>query len=366
MEEKSQRLTEVLIAGADPAQLTRIRESVEKAGCVVVEAANGEDALAQFKTREPDAVLLNAALPGMDGFEVCRAIRQTPAGQHKPILMVIGGERVEAIRRAYEAGASDFITSSAKGFVLDYRIQFMLRTAKASQKQEKLALASRVAEPVDWPRDFHHKHQSQPVEIAGTLQDVMDSMPTGTALRESEALLIHLAYHDALTGLPNRLLFQNRFQHAIAKAHRSCKQVAILFMDLDQFKRVNDSFGHDVGDRLLQAVAGRLRACTRKGNTLARIGGDEFVLLLEEVEQLGAVCSMAHKVNTCLAPAFRVGGLEFHVTASIGIGIYPDDGGSVAELMRCADFAMYRAKEGGGSSFQFFTQGMPWSVNSKA
>lgn len=437
MEGKIQQLAEILIAASDPSRRTRMRKTLEEAGFAVVAAANGEEALEKFKTGDPDVVLLDTNLPKMDGFEVCRAIRQIPAGQHKPILLVVGAGKAEAIRRAFESGASDFISRSTKGMSLGYRVQFTLRTARAAQflkeNQEKLEFAQRISRLGYWEWNFHQHHwtfseesrqilgltvlppndlsaflssvhpeervavenalsralsgelefnvehriirsdgqiryvhvqgqvvrdsQGLPIRIAGTIQDVTDRLQTATSLRENEARLNHLAYHDALTGLPNRLLFQDRFRHAIVKAHRSRKQVAILFMDLDQFKRVNDSFGHDVGDQLLRAVADRLRACAREGDTVARIGGDEFVLLLDVVDQVKAVGSVAKKVNVCLTPAFHVGGVKFHVTASIGIGIYPDNGGSVEELMKCADVAMYRAKEGGGNHFQFFTTG---------
>ena len=174
-------------------------------------------------------------------------------------------------------------------------------------------------------------------------------------LREDEAHLNYLAYHDSLTGLPNRLLLQDRFQHAVAKARRSGRKVALLFLDLDEFKRINDSLGHEIGDQLLQKVAERIRCGAREGDTLARLGGDEFVLLLEDVTQVGAIGIVANKILSSLAQTFEVGSFQLYASASIGIGIYPDNGESVEKLLRCADIAMYRAKDLGRNTLQFYT-----------
>jgi diguanylate cyclase (GGDEF)-like protein/PAS domain S-box-containing protein len=200
--------------------------------------------------------------------------------------------------------------------------------------------------------------EGRAVRITGTLRDVSVRLKIEGKLRENQERLNYLAYHDALTGLPNRLLFQDRFEHAIARAHRAQKQVAILFLDLDQFKKVNDTLGHEVGDQLLREVAERLRGCARESDTLARLGGDEFVLLLEEIEDMNGASAAAKKIVNRLSPAFRAGGFELYTTASIGIALYPDNGESVEELMKCADVAMYRAKERGRNNFQFYTPDM--------
>ncbi|HEX9777468.1 MAG TPA: EAL domain-containing protein [Geopsychrobacteraceae bacterium] len=209
---------------------------------------------------------------------------------------------------------------------------------------------------------FSRNRQGRPVRMTGTVRDVTDRLQAEDNLRENEARLNFLAYHDALTGLPNRLLFQDRLQHSIAKAHRFGRKIAVLFLDLDQFKRINDYFGHAIGDQLLQKVAKRIRCGAREEDTLARFGGDEFVLLLEDVAQVNSVGIVADKVLASLAQAFEVGGIQLYAAASIGISIYPDNGESAEELFRCADSAMYRAKELGRNSFQFYTP----EVNSRA
>ena len=178
-------------------------------------------------------------------------------------------------------------------------------------------------------------------------------------LKESEEKLKYLAHFDPLTDLPNRLLMQSRLEHSIAQAQRRNDHVSILFIDLDDFKQVNDSLGHVVGDELLVQVAGRLRTRVRNEDTLARLGGDEFVVLLEKLERPDGAATVARALLTALAAPFQLpGGRELYVRSSIGISVYPDDGTTPAELLRAADTAMYQAKAGGGDRFLFFTRSM--------
>lgn len=170
--------------------------------------------------------------------------------------------------------------------------------------------------------------------------------------------MAHLAQHDFLTGLPNRALLTERLAQAIGLAHRHHAQVALLFLDLDHFKNINDSLGHGVGDQVLQAVAERLTQCVRATDTVGRQGGDEFVILLAEIDQPKDAAVVAEKLRAALAAPLRIGGHDLHVSLSIGIGIYPDDGTDVDAVMRCADTAMYHAKARGRNNHQFFTAEM--------
>jgi diguanylate cyclase (GGDEF)-like protein len=429
---------EILIVDDDIFMRQIFRDALERAGYAVVEAETGEKALEIFQARAPAAVLLDVYLPGMDGFEVCRAIRQLPGGAHTPILMVTGGGEEELIHRAFEVDATDFISKPVNSTVLGYRVRYMLRAARTAAglrgTQKRLALTQRIAglgyyewdvsknvwtfseesrrilgleeaiaadvapfcrtaHPEDriavetalaqaikgkvafnieyrvvWLdgqiRNVHNKAEFSldgeglPVRMSGIVHDVTERLHTEAQLRDNEARLNYLAYHDFLTGLPNRLLFHDRLQHAIAKSRRSQRKAAILFLDLDQFKRINDSLGHDIGDQLLQKVAARLRSCAREEDTLARLGGDEFVLLLEEVTQVSSVGIVANKILSALSETFTVGGFQLYSAASLGISLYPDNGESVEELMRCADIAMYRAKELGRNNLQFYTADM--------
>ena len=174
----------------------------------------------------------------------------------------------------------------------------------------------------------------------------------------AKAQLDHLAHHDVLTGLPNRMLLQDRLSHAIEMARRQGRQFAMLFMDLDRFKHINDSLGHAVGDQLLQSVARRLMRCMRHSDTVSRQGGDEFVVLLSTIKHPDDAAISAQKILTALAVPHLIGELELHVSVSIGISIYPEDGRDAETLTKSADTAMYQAKENGRDNYKFFEQTM--------
>lgn len=190
------------------------------------------------------------------------------------------------------------------------------------------------------------------LRLRGTVQDV-------TAARQSEAHIQYLAHYDTLTRLPNRALWMERAGAALAAARRHAEDVlAVLFLDIDQFKTVNDSLGHGVGDQLLAEVARRLQSCLRADDLLARLGGDEFVLLLPRLERAEAAADVATKLLAALAEPLRLGEHELSVSASIGIALYPADGQDVDTLLKHADTAMYGAKAAGRAHFQFFVPEM--------
>jgi diguanylate cyclase (GGDEF)-like protein/PAS domain S-box-containing protein len=179
-----------------------------------------------------------------------------------------------------------------------------------------------------------------------------------TRSREMAEKMAHLAQHDALTDLPNRVLLNERFVQAIALAGRHRRKAAILFLDVDRFKNINDSLGHGMGDKLLLSVATRLLACVRVSDTVSRQGGDEFLVLLPDIERAQNAARFAAKILTAQAAPHRIDGQELHVTMSIGIGLYPDDGQDVETVIKSADTAMYHAKENGRNNYQFFAQDM--------
>ena len=170
--------------------------------------------------------------------------------------------------------------------------------------------------------------------------------------------MAHSAQHDFLTGLPNRMLLNDRVTQAIALAQRHMKKVAVLFLDLDGFKHINDSLGHPIGDKLLQSVAKRLVDCGRSSDTVSRQGGDEFVVLLSEVEQSDDAAITARRMLQAVAEPHSIGQHDLHVTTSIGVSIFPDDGLDAETLIKNADTAMYQAKENGHQSYQFFKPAM--------
>jgi diguanylate cyclase (GGDEF)-like protein len=181
-------------------------------------------------------------------------------------------------------------------------------------------------------------------------------------LRAAEAKIAYaerieyLAYHDGLTSLPNRSLFSMLLSQSISQAHRYDRQLAVLFLDLDRFKQINDTLGHEAGDQLLQQVATRLQACLRDSDSVARLGGDEFVVLLPELSENKYAATAAQKILSTVAKPFNLRGQEFRITASVGISVFPQDGLDEQTLKKHADIAMYQAKQQGKNNFQFYSE----------
>jgi diguanylate cyclase (GGDEF)-like protein len=170
--------------------------------------------------------------------------------------------------------------------------------------------------------------------------------------------MARLAQHDGLTDLPNRMLLTDRLKQAIARAHRNGTRVAVMYLDLDGFKHINDSLGHAVGDNMLQSVAARLVGCVRSSDTVSRLGGDEFVVLLSEISHAEDSSITARKILAALTPAHMLDDAYLHVTVSIGLSAYPDDGDNAEALIKNADTAMYQAKEAGRNNYRFYTREM--------
>jgi diguanylate cyclase (GGDEF)-like protein len=195
------------------------------------------------------------------------------------------------------------------------------------------------------------RRQGVPSKAWGSFQDI-------TARRLSEDQIARLAHYDELTGLPNRNLFASHLAHALTRARRLSQSVALLFIDLDRFKHINDALGHDVGDEVLKIVGERLSEALRASDLLARLGGDEFVVIAEDVAQSEAIAALASKLIAAVDRPIKVGGHEFTLTASLGISLFPKDGTDVQTLLKNADTAMYRAKEQGRNGFQFYSPQM--------
>jgi diguanylate cyclase (GGDEF)-like protein/PAS domain S-box-containing protein len=204
---------------------------------------------------------------------------------------------------------------------------------------------------------FEEKTITPLKDAAGAVTHFISNGKDITERMQAEERLHRLAYHDVLTGLPNRALFMERLLHALSRKGRN-RQLAVMFLDMDQFKTINDTLGHDVGDQLLQAFPERIAGCIRQSDTIARFGGDEFAILLEDIAAAEAVGQIAAKIIERLAQPFAVGTHELFVTISIGISLYPDDSSDVYTLLKHADSAMYRAKELGRNTYQFYSQEM--------
>ncbi|GIX22585.1 MAG: hypothetical protein KatS3mg121_1368 [Gammaproteobacteria bacterium] len=280
----------VLVVDDDRSTRIGLRSVLEQDGYRVVECADGEAALAACAERTPDLILLDALLPGLDGFAVCRRLRERADIKHLPILMITALDDEAAIDQAFSSGASDFIPKPLNLAVLRQRIARLLEAGWAE------------------------KH------------------------------IRHLAYHDTLTGLPNRRHFMEALSEALATADDGAL-TAVLFVDLDRFKLVNDGMGHAAGDLLIQAVAQRLRGALRAGDLIARLGGDEFTVLLTDMPGTEAVARVAVKLGQALARPYELEGQQVWVTASIGIALAPHDARDADTLLRYADTAMFQAKE---------------------
>jgi diguanylate cyclase (GGDEF)-like protein/PAS domain S-box-containing protein len=275
---------------------------------------------------------------------------------------------VDSDNFTYSEGLSVLFGRRANDPAIDYRA---LQERLHPDDRELFAITMRhaVKQGVDFQVDYrvvwpdgsthwlanrgqvHRNAEGRAVRVIGVALDITDR-------KQAEQRIAHMAHHDALTGLPNRVLLRDRIGQAIAQAHRNGTQLAVLFIDLDRFKTINDSLGHQLGDRLLQSVASRVLVCVREGDTVSRVGGDEFVIVIPGLHSAADAAAVATKILEVLASAFHLNGVDLHVAASVGISLYPADGADAETLMRNADTAMYHAKDSGRGNYQFFTQHM--------
>jgi diguanylate cyclase (GGDEF)-like protein len=315
-----------------------------------------------------DLILLDLQMPGMDGFQVMEALKEIEHDAYLPVLVITA--QPEHKLRALKYGARDFISkpfqlpevlsrisnmlevrllhreSKRHSQVLEQTIRELreaeagLRSAEAALTLEKAALAEHIVQL---------QHANEHLVVAS-----VEAYALAEEIQEAKIQMAHLAQHDVLTDLPNRFLLYDRIAQAIALARRQGRQVAVMFLDLDRFKSINDALGHGAGDQLLQSVATRLTACVRNSDTVCRQGGDEFVILLADIEHAEDVALSAQKIFAALSLSYRIDHLDLHVTMSVGISVYPNDGQDADSLIKSADTAMYHAKQGGRNNYLFF------------
>lgn len=275
-------------------------------------------------------VFANPAVQPTFGYEIGELV-----GQNISIL------QPAHLRAAHQAGLTRYVASRSK---------------KVDWQRVELNAVHKDGHQVPVELSFSEMQLSTQTWFVGTFRDI-------TERKRQEAELQHSANFDALTGLANRALLFDRLDQSLHAARRHQRQVGILFLDLDNFKVVNDTLGHERGDELLVEVARRLEHCVRDGDTVARLGGDEFVLLLAEIEDLDDIDAVAHRALSKLKASIRLGESEAYVGASIGACVFPEDGADRTELLRHADIAMYRAKEGGRNNVQRFSAKMQERYN---
>ena len=239
------------------------------------------------------------------------------------------------------------------------------------------AMWASIAETGHWKGEIWNRHRSGNIypewltisavrNADGDVTNYVGVFSDISHLKQSEAKLEHLAHYDPLTDLPNRLLLTSRLNHAIEKAERGNARMAVLFLDLDHFKHVNDSLGHPAGDDLLQAISARLKTRIRDGDTLARLGGDEFVVVLETLRRPDEAAMVAHAIIELLEEPFVLpGNHEIYIGASLGISLYPDNGSDATQLIRNADTAMYLAKSQGRNTYRYYTEALTTAANER-
>lgn len=546
----------ILVVDDDPLIRTTISGMLEQESFTVVEAASGESAISLFQEQPFDLVLLDVMMPGMDGFTTCARLRDTPAGRTTPIVMITGLDDEPSIRRAYGAGATDFITKPLNAFILVHRVRYILRATAAMQELawrvdfqrvlietlpvpfvvediqgrclmanpayaalqgEKVSIVdddlqeeARIGVPQPpsaesigmdsegqriyyeaeipvvgkEPRSMivhqamfmppttgetgvisvliditERKKNEENLRLAETVfQNAADAImvtsatgviksvnpafstitgysreevigltprllrsgrhdnqfyaafwaslrqygkwsgelwqrrkngevypvwetvaavrsPKGraveyvaffndiTARKQAEQEIFYRANYDPLTGLPNRSLLHERLEQALKQARRYDSHVALMFADLDRFKQVNDTLGHSFGDQLLGQAALRLEACVRDTDTVARQGGDEFVVVLPNVLEERDAGVVAEKIISRLREPFDLGGNIVHIGVSIGVALYPGHGENSEDLVRHADLAMYQAKVAGRNTYRVYEPAMADELN---
>ena len=474
----------VLVADDDPVMRLLMLEMLNQVGLDGIAAHDGVQAVAYFKSMAPDLILLDVEMPNMDGFLACSAIRHIETGAPVPIIMVTGSDDVDAVTRAYEVGATDFVSKPINWPILGHRVLYVLRASDAIARLRMADAHSRAVlaaipdtffrldrdgfyldyapgqerpgherpgherpgherpghqrpgheRPRDerlvqgrtghaaprhafaatrpanacvgkhitdmLPRDIAERlleqmrgvlatgqigsvdyalerlgtvHHFEARLVATGAHEVLGLVRDISERKRTEEQIRRLAYCDSLTGIPNRQAFLETLERELHRSKLGNKKFAVLFMDLDAFKRINDTLGHNVGDHLLKIVSERLRdtigpsepfARAEGPHNLARLGGDEFTILIPDLEQVENALDVAHRVNEAMRRPFLIEGHEIFVTASVGISLFPQDGNDCNALLKYADTAMYHAKNCGKNNAKLYRSSLTMEIMS--
>ena len=311
----------VLVVDDDVTLRFMARQALEGSGFEVIEAGDGMEAQQRFAAGNPCLVLLDVMMPKLDGFATCAALREQIEGEDVPILMMTGLDDVNSINRAYELGATDFITKPINYVLLTHRVRYMLRAAEDIAERQR-----------------------------------------------AEEQIFNLAFYDSVTGLPNRAYLNRHLGDVLSQAERHDRLFALLSVGIDNFGRVNDTLGRDVGDAVLKVCAQRLIDCVRRSDyvtrredsesSVARLADDEFIVLLTEIKRAEDAGVVARRITESLARRYVIEDTEVYLTASTGISLYPENSGDEETLMRMAGATMHATKEQGGAAYQFYAEAM--------
>jgi diguanylate cyclase (GGDEF)-like protein len=307
----------ILIVDDDKDTRRGLGKILREEGCEIDSAGTGQEAVERLDEKSFNLVILDIKLPDIEGTKLLTNIKKT----HPDIDVVIvtGYASLDNTMEALNGGASAYIT---KPIVLK---ELFATLRKLLKKQQSNAGKNRMLQAVQ--RELGKNGHS-------------------------EEKILYMATHDALTELPNRILFDDRLAVALEHAKRYTKKMAVMLIDIDHFKSINDTMGHSTGDKLLQLMGERLKRNLRKSDTVARMGGDEFLLLLPEILSIKAAYKLAEKMLETIRKPFVLNGRRISITASIGISIFPKDGGIPNALIKRADMAMYWAKEQGRDKYK--------------
>lgn len=339
---------------------------VEDSAEITIHRANGETAIAEMRFTElPWEHQTGYLISLLDVTE-----RKT-AEEHLKKLSMACEQSPASIVITDAKGKIEYVNSKFEeltGYTLKEVLGQNPRVLKSGStlSEEYKLLWDTITSGQEWHGEFHNKKKNgelfwerasiSPIKDKhGTITHFVAVKEDITEQKETAALLLHQAQYDALTDLPNRSLARDRLQQAITQAQQNNTQVAVMFIDLDRFKKVNDTLGHAVGDQLLKLASQRLSGCLRSTDTVARFGGDEFVIIIPNLAPPRSSPAIAHRVLDVMSKSFEIGGEELFLGASIGISLYPNDGREIDDLMKKADTAMYQAKHRGRHQFQFFT-----------
>jgi diguanylate cyclase (GGDEF)-like protein/PAS domain S-box-containing protein len=409
--------TLILCVEDEPTARTLLVHVLQRRFANVLAAGDGAEGLEMFRKHLPSLVITDIKMPRLDGIRMARAIRTERPGTR--IIITTALDEAGQLLSAIEVGVSDYVikplapkrlyeavdkclrlsaletelrSSKAKTetvlesigdafFALDGSGRFTYLNRKAEEhfgqcREELLGKpflplfpeyqagqhAFQEAMATQQNRSFEHfmatLHRWLEVRVFPLDDGISVYLRDITETKLAEEQIRQLAFYDKLTGLPNRTLLQERLTSAVLRRRRIGGRCAVLFLDLDSFKTINDSLGHETGDKVLQEVAKRLRACIRDSDTAARLGGDEFIVLLEGFDPPENIHSVTHRILLSMAQEFHLHDVTLSVTASIGISFYPDDGETVEDLLKTADTAMYHGKKRGRNTYQFYRKEM--------
>ena len=355
----------ILIVDDNPNNLKLLFDFLKESGFKVLVAKDGESAIEKLQEVSPNIILLDVMMPGIDGFETCYRLKASVATKDIPVIFMTAlTDRVDKVK-GLSMGAVDYITKPFQQEEVLARVQLHLRLRNLTKtledqnvllKEEIEARREAEAALQKLTSELEERVASQTAELRQACNELQQAQ---VQLLEREQKLGHDAFHDALTGLPNRAWFMNRLQQAIDLSYRGEDYLyAVLFIDLDRFKVVNDSLGHLVGDELLKSIARQLQVCLRHRDAVARFGGDEFVILLEDIQDIDEPKRVAERIQNQLRQPFNLNDYEVFTEISIGIIVSTMGYDRPEDVLRDADIAMYYAKAQGRGRYEVFDPAM--------